>query len=344
MALVEKIMVIVQPIYSKKQVMKAGKVLAENHSNNVEMEQESLDILNNWRLSHSYPLEKIRSHLEYNAKSIESNALIAQRIKRVPSIVTKLHRYPAMRLDRMQDLGGCRAIVSDIKRVDEVVKNLKKARFLHQLKNEKDYIRNPKASGYRGYHLVYAFQNRKHDKLNGLQIEIQVRTAIQHSWATAVEVVGAFTAQSLKSSQGNNQWLNFFRLTSKYFQALENGSSFYSSPDDLRALSVELNVVSFIQACAVTVNHIEKQNDKWASYFLMEFNPQEGKVKVTSYPANFLKRAGEDYLEAERRCAGIDRAEAALVATSELENLRYAYPNYFADTRTFMNNLSRILR
>ncbi len=39
---------------------------------------------------------------------------------------------------------------------------------------------------------------------------MQIRTAVQHSWATAVEVVGAFTAQSLKSSQGNEKWLDFF--------------------------------------------------------------------------------------------------------------------------------------
>ncbi|WP_305461543.1 RelA/SpoT domain-containing protein [Photobacterium leiognathi] len=71
-------------------------------------------------------------------------------------------------------------------------------------------MEEPKESGYRSYHLVYGYQNKKYEKLNGLQIEMQIRTAVQHSWATAVEVVGAFTAQSLKSSQGNEKWLDFF--------------------------------------------------------------------------------------------------------------------------------------
>ena len=101
-------MPVVEPENSKKKVMKAGKALVECYGNNVDLETESLDILNNWRLSHSYPLARIREHLERNAKQIDPHSMIGQRIKRVPSIVGKLSRYPQMRLDRMQDLGGCR--------------------------------------------------------------------------------------------------------------------------------------------------------------------------------------------------------------------------------------------
>ncbi|EEW10063.1 MULTISPECIES: RelA/SpoT domain-containing protein [Vibrio] len=336
-------MAIVQPTSSKKAVMKAGKELADCYDQGCALQEDSLDILNNWRLSHSYPLEKLRAYLEQCAQEVDSKALIAQRIKRVPSIVGKLNRFPSMRLDRMQDLGGCRAVVSSINDVYKVVEKIKNTRFMHVLKNEKDYIKEPKASGYRSYHLVYAFQNKKYEKLNGLQIEMQIRTAVQHSWATAVEVVGAFTDQSLKSSQGNKRWLEFFKISSNYFQELEKGKRFRSAPEDLKVICEELNVNRFVQACAVTANHIDKENNQWASYFLMEMNPQEGYIHVTSYPTNMLKKAGEDYLEAEQRCKDIDGAEAALVSTNNLNNLRNAYPNYFADTRTFMNNLGRVL-
>ncbi|MEG3755316.1 hypothetical protein [Psychromonas arctica] len=66
-------MAVVQPTTSKKSVMRAGKTLADCYENQCELEAEALDILNNWRLSHSYPLEKIRLHLEKHAKSVDSN-------------------------------------------------------------------------------------------------------------------------------------------------------------------------------------------------------------------------------------------------------------------------------
>ncbi len=48
-------------------------------------------------------------------------------------------------------------------------------------------------------------------------IEVQLRTRLQHNWATAVETVGIFTGEALKSSQGNEDWQDFFRLVSTWF-------------------------------------------------------------------------------------------------------------------------------
>jgi hypothetical protein len=47
---------------------------------------------------------------------------------------------------------------------------------------------------------------------NGLRIEMQLRSRLQHAWATAVETVGTFLRQALKSSQGEGAWLKFFAL------------------------------------------------------------------------------------------------------------------------------------
>ncbi len=45
-----------------------------------------------------------------------------------------------------------------------------------------------------------------------LLIELQLRTRLQHEWATAVETMGTFLQSSLKSSQGPEEWLDFFSL------------------------------------------------------------------------------------------------------------------------------------
>ncbi len=86
-----------------------------------------------------------------------------------------------------------------------------------------DYIDVPKKSGYRGIHMVYEFQSKSksYSQYNGMLVEVQLRTKLQHYWATAVETVGIFTGQALKSSQGNEDWQQFFRLASNWFALKE---------------------------------------------------------------------------------------------------------------------------
>lgn len=50
---------------------------------------------------------------------------------------------------------------------------------------------------------------------------MQIRTAIQHSWATAVEMVGLFRKESLKSGLVDIKWLRFFELVSELFIKLK---------------------------------------------------------------------------------------------------------------------------
>jgi CheY-like chemotaxis protein len=72
----------------------------------------ALDVINNWRSSHNFPLNTFHIGLKKRAKIIDPKAITAQRIKRLASIETKLGRYPTMTLSQMQDIGGCRAIVA----------------------------------------------------------------------------------------------------------------------------------------------------------------------------------------------------------------------------------------
>ena len=68
-----------------------------------------------------------------------------------------------------------------------------KERFKHGLWDEDDYIRRPKRDGYRSRHLKFAFVARRGTEcFNGRRIEVHIRTAVQHSCATAVEAVGLF--------------------------------------------------------------------------------------------------------------------------------------------------------
>jgi putative GTP pyrophosphokinase len=65
-----------------------------------------------------------------------------------------------MDLVRMDDVAGCRVIFPDIKSLYTFREGLHKARFKHKLRNDLDkwdYIKHPKATGYRGVHDVFEY-------------------------------------------------------------------------------------------------------------------------------------------------------------------------------------------
>src|SRR6185437_184594 len=111
-----------------------------------------------------------------------------------------------------QDIGGCRAIVGSIADVYGIVDKYDKSRFAHTFKNRKDYISSPKPDGYRSYHLIYQYSGiGPTECYNGLHIEVQLRTQLQHAWATAVEIVGTITKQALKSRRERLTGADFSR-------------------------------------------------------------------------------------------------------------------------------------
>ena len=145
-----------------------------------------------------------------------------------------------MNLARMQDLGGCRAVVSDIAEVESLVESFLSSRHKHRLVRQDDYIQHPKPSGYRGRHLIYAYRSDRTETWNNLAIEVQIRTRLQHAWATAVETVGLFTNQALKSSIGESQWLRFFQVMSSVIALQERQPTVEDTPSDLPTLTREL--------------------------------------------------------------------------------------------------------
>ena len=196
----------VAPLFNKGQIDRAGDLLCSEGNPPVFIKESlhALLVAENWRASHSYPMQVIRNNLANRAKKVATSSIVAQRLKRFESIVAKLQREPRMKLSQMQDLGGCRAIMPSVDDVDELLRvhqeAWSKAPHRHELHRCKDYIAFPKKSGYRGIHLVYKFKTDKDQRSahNGQRIEVQIRSRLQHAWATAVEIVGSFQTPSTK--------------------------------------------------------------------------------------------------------------------------------------------------
>ena len=342
------------PQFSKTKVNQAGVTLANPMAHPDEHEL-ALFIVNNWRSSHSFPLNTFQMTLRKKARQVDRRPLVAQRIKRLTSITSKLERFPSMRLSRMQDIGGCRAVVTSRPRVDELADLYQDSvRLKHELVGEPDdYIRNPKTSGYRGIHLVYRYHSDRNATYEGLQIEMQLRSRLQHAWATAVETVGTFTKQALKSSQGEDRWLRFFAVMGSEMALRERTPTVPGTPSkraeirsELRQLADVLDLVPRLRMYGETLKIVEEQvlrelSD--SSYFLLELDALNTSLKITGFQRNELEAGAQSYLAAERRFANRAGCDAVLVAVETFSALRRAYPNYFLDTSAFVDAVEQAI-
>lgn len=79
-----------------------------------------------------------------------------------------------------------------------------------------------------------------------------------------------------------------------------------------------------------------------ASWYLFVLKPGQETLTASSYPANALKQATENYLSWEKQFAGT-AGDAVLVRSDSLKSLRRAFPNYFLDTGAFVKGLNQLL-
>ena len=343
--------------FSKSKTDLAGDIL-RNKLSSKEDKNNALKVLSNWRASHSYPMHIFKKRLKNVSEKIDKRALSAQRLKRVPSIIKKLNRFyggnaPTMKLTQMQDIAGCRVIMPNVKLANKLYQEYYlKGDLKHKKVNEKNYITNPKADGYRSIHLVYRYSSDKGKKdYNGLLVEIQIRSKLQHLWATAVETVDFFTSQAIKSNEGQKDWVTFFRLVSSVFAQFENSPEVPETPKEkeklyslIREKEKELQVRSKMKHWTNTIRQFDQlKSKKSAQFFLLELDTIQEKLTITSYSKRDEQKAISNYAEAEKRIYGRKEYDVVLVGADSTKDLKKAYPNYFLDTREFLRYLDKIL-
>ena len=337
--------------YSNKEITRAGYTLVDPNATEEE-QQQSIKVIENWRVAHAFPMNTFAINLRRHVSDIPG-AIVAQRLKRFDTIRGKMARFPDMKLHRMQDIGGCRVIVPTVNDVYKVKERLEKSRIRHEAKTPKDYIKDPNPkTGYRGVHLIYKYKSDKNTDYNGLSVEIQIRTKLQHMWATAVETVGLFTDNGLKFNQGSQDWINYFCLVSELF-AIEEGT--HSKTNDARYV---LELVKRIINLDAKINAIKKMNIirlvaqrlgykgrmKGNGYYLLVLDLDKRKVSVTEFEGiqKGLDEATAAYNQIEQN-KGTRRIDAVLVSAQSYDSMAKAYPNYFADIKEFVETLIALL-
>lgn len=332
--------------YSRKEITKAGVLLL---TSNFENEKNiALNKINDWRTNHVEPLKVMKRRLVrlINNNSI-SPILISQRLKRLTSIENKLILNPKMGLGGMQDVGGYRAVLKDVKDLNRLKTLLENTSNYHRFEKNNDYVNTPKNSGYRSIHYIYKYSS-KIIEYDQLRVELQIRTKLQHNWATAVETAGLITKTSLKSSQGPDEWLYFFKVVSSLFAFKEKLPVLEEfkkkSMEDLMVecynLCNKLNVIVTLKALGVTTEHLEKQKFP-GDYYLIFIDIEKRVVSLNVFNKSTLDQATQRYLEIEKE---IDDSKSAvvLVSATSFKDLKKAYPSYFLDTTEFLNALEKI--
>lgn len=321
---------------TKNKVAAAGKLLAAANSPDEEP-AEALEVLSMWRIAHQAPLEAVASDVAQVVRDIPE-AVIATRLKRHDTIIRKLRRDNAnFKLSQLDDIAGCRIIVPRMREVRTVENRL---HSIGGYWKQKDYIDEPKKSGYRSLHLFFRRDNLECG-YNALRIEVQVRSSLQHAWSTAVESYDLINSKGLKFGEAPNDAKRFFLLTSQLIALKEGEKLAPEAPGDLRSIESELSSLErsthIFQKLGAFSGSVELaagiEEFAESRYLLVKYDSGSNMAWASLY--DDAEQAVWDYSRAER---DVGQGQDVLLAnTSSIENLRAAYPNYFSDLRGFLS-------
>lgn len=248
-----------------------------------------------------------------------------------------------MRLTQMQDIAGCRAIVPTIRQVAEL-------RRFYSIDIRDDYIASPPESGYRSVHAVSSYQGKTKTSFDGLLVETQLRTALQHAWATAVETVDTFTGSDLKSGFGDDDWRRLFALVGNLFALEERCPAVPGTPvsrmqtaRELKSLESKLGLSERLRTWHRASQVVRNPSFRFQKYLLIEQWPIDGTIRLHTFTSGEYEQATEMYSELEQKVTSENRLQVVMASADSLSALKRAYPNLFVDPTEFLKSYEAAL-
>jgi putative GTP pyrophosphokinase len=163
--------------------------------------------------------------------------------KSTPAIVDKLQRS-TMRLSQMQDIAGCRLVVSDVpaqkRALEQLLTNLGRLGTVTLVDR-----RLTPSHGYRAIHLIAA--------INGKPVEVQLRTQLQHFWAEISETAADVFGIAVKyggAAPGRPDVRESLDALSTLIADLESGAPHGQLPDQEQVVQVLTVALALVVAAA----------------------------------------------------------------------------------------------
>ncbi len=248
---------------TKSQINKLGKSLRSKIREGDLIDNIHLEQLQEYRTSFKEDISPVFENVAKIAKRIRKDSLISLRIKRIESILSKIKREPTMSLGNMGDIAGCRVIVHS-KSALSLIRN--QISEIYEVTRVKDYIKEPKPDGYRGYHIYIKSPVNNHK-----QVEIQLRHVRTHKWASLVEIIDIIYDLKLKEGQKHPDLQNFLYLLSLDKDNLAISQIAQILEVDYKYdIYKKLNQVFIQNHIPIRKSWLEANNEKNHSYFIIE--------------------------------------------------------------------------
>jgi ppGpp synthetase/RelA/SpoT-type nucleotidyltranferase len=311
---------------SKTQIDKLGERIRNEHPN---INENTIITLQDLRTSHKDTLSDIFNNLCKYANGISKTSIVTYRIKRFESIITKLVRFPEMKLNRMWDIGGCRCIMDNEKEVVRLKNKIEKELKVIKTYN---YYDEPRETGYRAIHLFVSIENS--DRI----IEVQLRSKEDHNWATLVEITDFLYDVKIKEFGDDKELENFHRILSKRSNL---------NIDDKKKLAATIIKYEFFEKLSnvFTKNYVEvrkrwiAQSDKSTNKFFLIETKKDEIPRIESF-SNF-NQAENKYFELY-----LLNKNANIVLTylnkPTYKQISIAYSNYILTFHTFIDDCFKL--
>lgn len=291
--------------------------------------------------------------------------MTASRNKRIETIISKLCRPEKPKLDRIHDIAGTRIIFENIKSLEDyidILENTELVNFKEKINEDKNwynYIKNPKSDGYRSIHKVFYYSsnipystlNEKRFNLENKKIELQLRTRLQHIWATTVEIYDIINKSNIKTGTHNKLETKeglFFKKCSLVFEGIES--------NDVEKIKININEIFRDKDLVEIYNRLKGiKNIKNIQLpktlgsdevFILITDLNKGKttffttdpIEKNDKQDTFLINASYRRLE-EKNTKG--EYILLLLTLGDIKKLKNVYPNYFLNTNKFISILKK---
>ena len=323
---------------SKTAIDKAGNVLAKEKFKTYEEWEAADKIFDEFRQAHLQPLTSTTIAIQNWFRADNASYIIVQRLKRKPQILKKLRRLNT-RLTQLQDIGGLRIIVdqnSDVDRLIEYITDKLKRQTSIVIKRTVDYRKKGRDdSGYRAAHIIM--------EKDGVSLELQIRSRIQHYWAELIERTSVIYGYVIKELEGDDRVIKYFKELSNLFYLIETGQQ----PDASQKIDIERrrieaesvinesdtrNILSgyINEGLVKTLQDKERRigNSNFNNWVFI-FNWNQGIFVDWTIVSLDPNEAIKSYVEYENKYPADKGFEVVLVGTSSVANVRETHSHYF---------------